>query len=497
MEIRIGTFAKENNSTKQINVSGPTTTGFTNLEVQLKDNVSIHSPIILIDIDNYNAAWNYVYIYLWGRFYFIRESTITTGGIWEVQLVEDVLATWKTEIAASTCYVSRSASNGSDFLPDSAWSHTTDIYTSQTGIDIGMDSTGCYLLFTASDKSDSSGVPGCTCYVLSETQLANLIKFIFSSSFFDVATADITDAATSALAKTFFNPFQYILRCMWIPFTESQIPNSGDEAIHFGWWEADDPNVPSGQPHIIYSGKLVQADRIFTSHTFTVGSYTSWIDRDPNWSKYDLYLPGAGTISIPSDYAGQTLTLEMHFDIATGAVFYFVRNASFVIIASASGQIGCDVQLTALYKDFVSQGATGLIGSITKGFGGMVSGYIQGLKEMDTSDKSLRGALNAAGDVIGNTVKGTQAAMQPTASSVGSNGTKAGIKAVLEARLSVSTYHRYEDIHVPLGKVCNKVLQLGNLSGYTECVNPKVDIPGNSEEAAAINSFLTTGFYME
>ena len=492
MEIRIGTFAKENNSTKRINVSGPTTTGFTNLEVQLKDNCSIHNPVILIDDSTYNAAWNYVYIYIWSRFYFIRESVITTGGIWEVQLVEDVLATWKDQISASSCYVSRSASHGSDFLPDTAWSHTTDIYTNQTGIDIGMDATGCYLLFTASDKSNSSGVPGCTCYLLSETQLANLIQFIFSSSFFDAATADITDQATSALAKTFFNPFQYLLKCMWLPIAASAISAGTDENIHFGWWEANDPN--SG---VAYTGKLVQADRILRSPTFTVGSYTSWIDRDPNWSKYDLYLPGAGTISIPSDYAGQTLTLDMSLDIATGAVSYFIRNASFVIIASASGQLGCDIQLTSLYKDFVSQGATGLIGSITKGFGGAVSGYIQGLKEMDTSDKSLGGALHAFGDVVGSAVKGTQAAMQPTASSVGSNGNKALMKAVREARLSASTYHRYEDIHVPLGKVCNRVLQLGTLSGYTECVNPKVDIPGNSEESNAITAFLTSGFYME
>ena len=492
MKIRIGTLAKENNSTKQINVSGPTTTGFTNLDVQLKDNVSLHSPIILINDSQYNSAWNYVYIETWRRFYFIRESTITTGLIWEVQLVEDVLATWKTEIEASTCYVSRSASNGSDYLPDSAWSHTTDIYTSQTGIDINMNSTGSYILFTASDQSDSAGVPGCSCYLLDATQLSNLIQFIFSSSFFDVATADITDQATSALAKTFFNPFQYIIKCMWVPFTTTEIACDVDTNIHFGWWEADDPN--SG---IAYMGKPVQTDRVSFSKTFTCGSYSSWIDRDPNWSKYDLYLPGAGTISIPSDYAGQTLSLRVDFDVATGAVFYYLMNATDVIIASASGQLGCDVQLTALYKDFVSQGATGLIGTITKGIGGMISGYVQGLQQMDTSDKSLGGALNAFKDVVGNAVKGTQSAMQPTASSVGSNGTKAGIKAIMEARLSISVYHRYEDIHVPLGKVCNKVLQLGNLSGYTECVNPKVDIPGNSEESAAINGFLTTGFYME
>ena len=114
MKIRIGTLAKENNSTKRINVSGDTTTGFTTLDVQLKDNVSLHAPIILLPDDVYNPAWNYVYIDKWDRFYFVREPTITTGLIWEMQLVEDVMATWKTQIAASSCYVSRSASNGSD-----------------------------------------------------------------------------------------------------------------------------------------------------------------------------------------------------------------------------------------------------------------------------------------------------------------------------------------------------------------------------------------------
>ena len=87
MKIRIGTLAKENNSTKRINVSGNTTTGFTNLDVQLKDNVSLHAPIILLPDAIYDPEWNYVYIEKSNRFYFIRESTITTGMIWEVQRV--------------------------------------------------------------------------------------------------------------------------------------------------------------------------------------------------------------------------------------------------------------------------------------------------------------------------------------------------------------------------------------------------------------------------
>lgn len=494
MKIRIGTLAKENNSTKRIDVSGTTTTGFTNMDVQLKDNVSIHSPVIKIDNDSYNPSWNYVYIELWNRFYFIRESVIVPGGVWEVQLIEDVLATWKTEIAASTCYVSRSASHGSDYLPDSTWSHDTNIYTKATTIDLTLDGTGIFLLYVASDDTSNQGIPGCTVYAVTIAELSDLMNYLFSSAFFDSATGDITDTSTKALAKTFFNPFQYILRCMWIPMPLTLIGHEASAPMHFGWWTADD-----SQHSITYDGCKVKSSTYITEKSFTLETYTSWIDRDPTWSKYDLYLPGCGTVSIPSDYAGQTLKLKMYVDLATGAVCYFLRDNLNTIISSAMGQLGCDVQLSSLYKDFINQGATGLIGTaVRSAFAGAVTGVHKMLANYKPDfSMSLASDLNATKDLVSNSVTGTQAAMQPTASSVGSNGVRSILQYEYQAIVSISKYHRYEDIHVPLGKACNKVLQLGNLSGYTECVNPKVDIPGNSEESAAINSFLTTGFYME
>ena len=68
MEIRVGTFLKEINSTKAPNISSTTTPGFTNIEVQLKDNVSLHAPIILLPDAIYDPEWNYVYIEKWKRF---------------------------------------------------------------------------------------------------------------------------------------------------------------------------------------------------------------------------------------------------------------------------------------------------------------------------------------------------------------------------------------------------------------------------------------------
>lgn len=500
MEVRFGTFAKEINSTKQINVSGPTTQGFTNLECQLKDNVSFLSPVLLVDDQVFNPAWNYAYIYIWNRFYFIHDAVISTGGIWEVQLALDVLASWKSYITGMSAYVARSASHGSDYIQDSTWSHTTNILTSATDIDLGLDRDGCYIIYTSSNGMDPdnlpsgtpyAGPPGLTAYACDEEQMANIISYLFSSSFFDEAKGTM-DSTTESVAKMIFNPFQYVVKCMWIPLDQDDIPSLQDQTIRFGWWEADIPS--SG---INYSGDLIQTYYKSISRTFTLGTYNDWTDRDANWTKNDIYIPGIGTMSIPVDFQGQTLTLNYYIDLATGGCGAFIRDATNNIIVSGSGQLGADIQLSGLYKDVTANGVSGLIGAAKHTLGGAITGYIQGLRKMQTSDKSLGGLIDSIGTVATETVQGAQAAIQPTASSVGQNGTRAITHMEWKAWLSISTYSRLSDNHLYLGKVCNQVMSLANLSGYTEIVNPKADIPCTSEETQMINNFLAGGFYLE
>lgn len=496
MEVRFGTFAKEINSTKSIDVSSGTTQGFTNIECQLKDNVSFLSPVLLIDDVAYNPNWNYAYIYIWHRFYFVHDAVITTGGIWEVQLALDVLASWKSYIVNMSAYVARSSSHGSLLIEDSTWSHVTDIYTTATTLNLGLDNDGCYILFTASNGMDSSitgtysGIPGTTAYACTEEQLANVMYYLFSSSFFDSATADITDANSAALSKTFFNPFQYVIKCMWIPLKKTDIP-SLLTTIRFGWWEADDGSGTA------YTGNLLQAHSIHKTITFNLGTYNDWTDRDPNWTKNDIYIPGIGTMSIPVDYQGQLLTLDYYIDLASGGCGAFIRDNTNNIIVSGSGQLGADIQLSGLYKDLTSNGATGLVGSVAKTIGGAISGYASGLKRMQTQDKSIGGLINSLGTVMHETVKGSQAALQPTASSIGQNGTRAITENEYRAILSTASYNRLSNNTQYLGAVCNKILSLSALSGYTEIVNPKADIPCTSEETQMINGFLSGGFYLE
>ena len=496
MEVRFGIFAKEINSTKQIDVSGATTQGFTNLECQLKDNVSFLSPVLLVDDRAFNPSWNYAYIYIWNRFYFVHDAVISTGGIWEVQLALDVLASWKSYITGMSAYVARSASHGSDLLEDSTWSHTSNIYTTTQTVDIGLEEDGCYILYTSSNGAAADvlpagtvygGPPGVTPYLCTKEQLSHIISYLFSSSFFNDAKGTM-DTTTEAVAKMVFNPFQYVLKCMWLPIPAEDIPTLPDSKVRFGWWETND---------VALSGALLSAPYITKGFQFTLGTYTDWTDRDSNWTKNDIYVPGIGTMSIPVDYQGQQMFGRYDIDLATGACGVFILDGTGNIIVSGSGQLGADVQLTGLYKDVTGNGVSGLLGNVKRGLFGAISGYTKGLRTMQTSDKSLGGLIDSIGTVASETVQGSQAAIQPTASSVGQNGTRAIIANNYEIKVCTATYNRLSDNHQYLGKVCNQIMSLANLSGYTEIVNPKADIPCTSEETQMINNFLSGGFYLE
>ena len=347
MEIRVGTFLKEINSTKAPNISSTTTPGFTNIEVQLKDNVSMLSPVILIDDSVYDPTWNYCYIYIWHRFYFLHDAVITTGGIWEVQLGVDVLATWRSYILAADAYVARSASNYSLFLPDSTWSHDSDIYYNTQEINIGL-SAGTYLLYVCADdqSSDPTSVPAFAVYELTPLELKNLCKYMFSADFLGTVTADITDVSTAALSKTFFNPFQYVSKCMWVPFTPEPRTAANTKQIAFGWWD--------GKPTI--TGGLISAHTWTTSFTFSLDSYNDWTDRDPAWTRNLLYIPGFGQIEVPSSYQGQTITGEIIVDLASGEAGLFLwsnRAGNNALIQTATGKMGADVQLSSVYEDLI------------------------------------------------------------------------------------------------------------------------------------------------
>ena len=112
-------FAKLVNSTKRPDSTVETLA----VEGTLKDSTSMIDPVILINFASAVEAptkWTYAYIYAFGSFYFIN-NWIWEPPYWAAQLGTDTLATYRTQILASTQYVERSASSYDTNVPDTVY----------------------------------------------------------------------------------------------------------------------------------------------------------------------------------------------------------------------------------------------------------------------------------------------------------------------------------------------------------------------------------------
>ncbi len=107
MNVAFYTFSKRRNSTKK-----PTGTG-TVKDCKLKDNCSVHDPVILLA--NSPTLYDYAYISTWGRYYFVHDIVSVANGLTEYHLTEDVLASNKNAIGNTKALI-QYASNHYDLM---------------------------------------------------------------------------------------------------------------------------------------------------------------------------------------------------------------------------------------------------------------------------------------------------------------------------------------------------------------------------------------------
>lgn len=496
MKIKVGTVSKEINSTLR-----PTLT--TEIDVQIKDGCSFLSPVLIFNENVWSESYNYCYIPKWNRYYFLHDAVIQ-GPRWFVTCAVDVLATWRTQILASSAYVARSASDYTLDLPDPTWSHGSLPNITETNVAIdGMSATGAFLLFTASNdlQTVNTEIPSLSVYILTGAQLKEVCNYLFSGAFFQDATTDPDtqiqlDSTTATLAKTFFNPFQYVIKCMWVPIAPTYLPaTQGQYSVNFGWWESQT------------QAPMVNGNYSALTFSFTLGSYTDWTSRSAAWTNDILYIPGFGHITISPEYQGRTIGGRIVLDLASGKA-QLMLDVDNKIFQSATGKLGCDIQLSSLYEDVINdlgskgtliKSGVGAVAGAARSLGGTLSSIGHNIKEWFTGSGNYeRVELTAgAGEIAESAVKGAQAALQPSMSLCGINDGMALIQQNIHAKLTISRFTRYADNHARLGGVCGQIKTLSTLSGYTEVVNPNVEAPATSAELLQISAFLRGGFYIE
>lgn len=470
MNVEFYNFSKKRNSTKQ-----PTAgSGTTYSDIELKDATSIYAPVILIRAAGMPVAtvapvntFTYCYIAKFNRYYFV-EDWIYNAGIWEAHLSIDVLASHKTEIGATSAYVERSASAYDGSIIDRMYPANTSYSISYASLSNPFATiapqNGSYVVGIINSDANLAGA--ITYYALTQTQLQSLLSYIFGN---DIWTASAITEVSQGLFKSMFNPFQYIVSCMWLPVAVSTMgQNTG--YIKLGYYTT---NVIGTVVNSLYAKSYCTGD-IPTHPQASRGSYLNYAP----YTDVTIYVPPFGSIPIDTAFlsVGRHLQCPIWLDHITGEATLRISTSptdpirETYVCAERSAMMGVPIQLAQVMADY-----THTVQTMQNGLSGGLAGIVAG--------------------AIGATVQSALDAKFPSVSTSGSNGS---FMTTHISGLILTKFTRIVDgDNTDLGRPLMQVKTINTLSGYIKCGEAHFASPCLAAERSQIEELMKSGFFYE
>ena len=488
-------FKKKDNSTKR-----PTGTADKSLTGVLKQPCSIMNPVVQIErlpSDANPCAYTYASIPLFQRYYFITDW-IWANGLWEVHMKEDVLASFKTDIGAETEYVLRTDST-TDFngdITDTAYPATTDIITNSTqltSVFITDVSQGCYVVGIISGGA-TNAIGAISYYAMTAAQFGALKNKLFSDDNLEImgiidsgGTELVTDLSQEVL-KTMYNPYQYIVSCMWFPFGISAIPGTSYAVgIKIGWW-----NYPSLSGYLISTQTFIMGSEIYPITAHPQASRGSYLNFAP-YTRRTL-IGRFGTVAVDNTCfeVGDNIGIEYQIDVISGqcCTRIMVRHTeggvtTGKVIAERNFLLGVPIQIAQVGTDYLGT-AVQAVGAVGGAIGGAVSGFASG------------GIAGAVGGLISSALSGIYNTIDSAMPQVETGGQNGSFLAVNNITYCLEQFYQIvdEDIHHKGRPLC-ELRRLDTLSGFIMCAEGEIDISCFDDERKEIVRYLTSGFFME
>ena len=522
MIITFWAFDKRSNSTKR-----PDMALGSGLECQLKDDCSIIAPVLEIRAmpENLSPLWNYCFIPTFSRYYFIN-NWVWRNGLWEIECVEDVLASFKMQIGNMSEYVVRAASEADGSIIDMEYPTTalTEVHSRSLPNTFPLSKswvTG-YWVVGVINNSSQAAQGAVTYYQMTAEQMAAFKAYMMSDTFLQAIGLDLPDVAAvlpSELLKTMYDPFKYIASCVWIPMPFSYIPNGFKtlEDISFGWWTPGQSGGDSGEeeepsePTEPIQGYRINENGYITTLNYTVelqyhpqridrGMFT---DHSPFTDRM-LYYPCFGSIPLNDDSinGSDRIRLDLTIDAIFGDAVLEVYHERLIgqdylnvgLLSRQYASLAVPIQLAQTTVDVFQTGnlmltnaASGLMSSFSKhargakSFGEKVGSIFETLADVPSI------AMNSIGDAIQNPIGQLQTS--------GQSGSRS---ALMPWPYLVEKFKIIADDDVPQkGKPLCKVRQISTLSGFIMVDSPDVSINCSATERQQIASFMASGFFYE
>ena len=480
ISIKLGTFSKRINSTKQ-----PTLSGFTDFDCVLKDTTSIDNPTFLIsaaDLEGYNYA-------SWGtRYYFVSALRSVRNNLWEVDCSLDVLATYKSNILATTAYVIYDTVSNTE-LPDNRLpiKTTKSISVSTTACPFVPDG-GCFIL-SLTGSNGSTGV-----YKATQGDLAALIDDVSDiwDNLFNYPDApdkpDVPDYGSDFLENISLAVRYWADDFMWyieyIKQAVCQFFGSGDLVQNIRECRYIPFNVgTTGGATTIYLGTFETQQSLGKLNTETVHRTASvsipWQANDfrrrSPYTEVYLYLPYIGMIKLSSENLVGQSSISVAYTLA-------LRDGSLICTVSSGGEI---------------------LGQYSGNVGASVPIGVSNINLPKAAQSVISGATSAAGKNLGGVgmaVLNFADAVTPNFSSIGGLDGIAGIGA----NQNITCYTVFHDTVVApntelltIGSPTMAPKALATLTGFCQCMDAHVEAPAMDNELEAIDNYLNSGFFIE
>lgn len=437
-------FSKQVNSTAR-----PSTNGVT-VSCLLKESTSTFNPTFVLDV-NENDVWNYTYTF-WGTyFYYVVDKRRITNDIYEIDCEIDVLATWKTQILATSAFV-RYCTNTYDIgIPDLRLSSDINSIINKTESSLFPDASSGYVVTYIGEQASTN-----PCVLVSGSGLISLMNAIQDSAFAEILCEK--PEFSNALSKLLSDCGQAITGCFYTPraYTEG----SRTIVLAGGY----DTGV-TGKGCDEHTGQTLNLNIPwnFPSGDFRNRSY---------FSTLLVYLPGYGYTRLNiDDFQGQSsITINAVLDSNCGVITYDVGGK-----LKAECSIATPIQVSTT----TTGNGIGTVASVVSAVGNALSGNVVG---------AVGGAFNAVlSDMTTNT------------GAVGSMGSTASwySKTVVEVIvISHNTNVEPSTMASRQGRPLNRVISMPS-SGYVETTNFSVNCNAPNNLKEQINTFMNGGVYIE
>ena len=402
--IKLYTFAKDSNSTKQ-------PTGGTSYSCNILTPADITAPVVEISATDLTSV-NYAYIASFHRYYFIV-GTEYNAGIWRLKLKCDVLATYKSTIGAASLYITRASAAYDGNIQDNLYPKTASVTKRHAQQAISDDIPG-YVIPQGESEYRNLGYEGgyiilniagvntagaSTLILMTTSDFRDLVSVLYNS----INGYQLGDVIKKVVQNFGGNPQELINGALWVPAWSFVGDNM--DVVHIGAWDAEyqevnpdydptDPDSPYYITHYIYGLYLDSPGTTAKTVSFTIQKHPQAASRGQYlnlapYTAYTLGIPGCGVITLDSSKLLNETTINIYRTIDA-----FSGQLSVDVVAASSGQIIAHLTGQAGIPIFLrgSNNATNVAGSIGTTVGSALTGNVAGM---------IGGAIGSISEIVG------------------------------------------------------------------------------------------------